>query len=645
MSDSHPGIRSDDRPDGIPRAGDELELSRLFEITNDAFAIASPDGFFRRVNAAWTRLLGWTLEELTTKPFIEFVHPGDREQTLAEFAAIIEQGKQTFGFINRYRHRDGSYRTIEWTASRAPDTGYVYATARDVSERTRADGRLRGVVESAPNAIVLVDRGGAITLVNAQAEALFGYSRGELVGKPIEILVPIRFRDNHPTLRDGFFADPGTRAMGAGRDLHGRHKDGREIPVEVGLNPIDTEEGTLVLGSIIDITGRKAVEAALRAARAEAERANLAKSELLSRMSHELRTPLNAVLGFAQLLEMDTLTKDQLENVHYISRAGRHLLELINEVLDISRIEAGQMTLSPEPVAVADLLTEVMGLIAPLADGRSVTLDASTAGCEVHVLADRQRLRQVLLNLLANAVKYNREGGSVTVACAGVDGDRLRISVIDTGHGIPSDQLDRLFLPFERLGADRSAVEGTGMGLALSKGLIEAMGGRIGVGSELDRGTTFWVEFALVEGPLEAYEHGRRAVAPSVAPSPGRTRKLLHIEDNLSNLKLVERILVHRPDIELISAMRGDLGTKLAREHRPDLILLDLHLPDAPGSKILRRLRSHPETRHIPIVIISADATKTQIARLTDEGAAGYLTKPLDVNAFFKLVDRLLEDR
>jgi len=241
-------------------------------------------------------------------------------------------------------------------------------------------------------------------------------------------------------------------------------------------------------------------------------------------------------------------------------------------------------------------------------------------------------------------VKYNREGGSVRVTCAGVAGDRLRISVTDTGYGIPSDQLARLFRPFERLGSDRSSVEGTGLGLALSKGLVEAMGGSIGVDSELDRGTTFWVEFGLVEGPLETYDRGRRDEEPAVAASTGRTHTVLHIEDNLSNLALVERIVARRPDIELLSAMQGRLGIDLARQHRPDLVLLDLHLPDIPGREVLRRLRSYPETRDTPVVVISADATKTQIARLTAEGVTGYLTKPLDVRAFFELLDSVLRD-
>lgn len=516
--------------------------------------------------------------------------------------------------------------------------------AEDVTGRTRADDRFRRVVESVPNAIIVVDQAGTIKLVNPQTEELFGYSRQELIGKPVEILLPGILRQPHPAHRAGYLSNPTTRAMGRNRDLFGLHKDGREIPVEVGLNPIETEEGTEILASVIDITVRKAAEAALLAARAEAQQANLAKSEFLSRMSHELRTPLNAVLGFAQVLEMDDLTPDQRDSLDHISRAGRHLLQLINEVLDISRIEARQMTFSLEPVGVAELLTEVIGLIAPLAAGRSIMLDTPAAGSDAYVVADRQRLTQVLLNLMANAVKYNRDSGSVAVTCALVEGDRLRIGVSDTGYGIPPGQLDRLFRPFERLGADQSTVEGTGLGLALSKGLIEEMGGTIGVESEVDRGTTFWVELAIAEGPLERYERRQGAGAPVPTAGSGRTRKVLLIEDNLSNLKLIERILARRPNLELLSATKGRLGFELAREHRPDLVLLDLHLPDLPGREVRRLLWSDPETRDIPVVIVSADATLRQIALLTGEGVAGYLTKPLDVAAFFELVDRILGD-
>lgn len=401
--------------------------------------------------------------------------------------------------------------------------------------------------------------------------------------------------------------------------------------------------GTFVFvfnGVMISIIAEAMRRARARAKRAEEEAvaANLAKSEFLSRMSHELRTPLNAILGFSQLLELDSLTPEQAENVSYIAKAGRHLLELIDEILDISRIESGRITISPEPVAVGDLLTELAALVGPLADGRKVSLDATDATCSSHVLADRQRLRQVLLNLLSNAVKYNREGGSVAVRCGPVGADRMRIAVIDTGYGIAPEHLDRLFRPFERLGAEQGAIEGTGMGLALSKGLVEAMGGSIGVDTTLDVGSTFWVELGLVEGPVERYERTRVVGGESPVERPRRV--VLQIEDNLSNQKLVERIVSLRPSYELMTAMQGRLGIELAREHRPDLILLDLHLPDLAGHEVLRLLKAHPDTWAIPVVVVSADATRAQVKRMGEAGVFGYLTKPLDVAEFLAVLDR-----
>jgi PAS domain S-box-containing protein len=603
------------------------------------------------------RILGYTPEEIIGVPswWLDHVAPEDRTRLNEQAAQAGADRAPQWSIDVRFPRRDGAEQWIaavvnpDYDEQGARTGGTVYCW--DITEQRRAQealGRserfLDSVIENLPDMVFVKDaRELRFVRMNRAGEELLGYPREALIGK--------NDYDFFPPEQATFFTAKDREVLQGGRVV-----DIPEEPIDTsrqGQRILHTKKIPLhdaagrpeyLLGISEDVTERKWAEAEVIAARTEAERANLAKSEFLSRMSHELRTPLNAILGFAQLLELDSLSSDQRESVTHIGRAGRHLLELINEVLDISRIETGQMTISPEPVAIADLLGELVALIGPLADGRSITIGATRAGCDVHVLADRQRLKQVLLNLLGNAVKYNREGGSVTVACAVVEGDRLRISVTDTGYGVRPDQLERLFQPFERLGAEGSEVEGTGMGLALSKGLVEAMGGRIGVESELDRGTTFWVELGLVEGPLETYENGRPDEEPSVAPSADRTHKVLHIEDNLSNLTLVERILGRRPDIELLSAMQGQLGIDLARQHRPDVILLDLHLPDTSGREVLRRLRTYPETRDTPVVIVSADATKTQIARLTADGATGYLTKPLDVKAFIELIDTVLGD-
>jgi PAS domain S-box-containing protein len=402
---------------------------------------------------------------------------------------------------------------------------------------------------------------------------------------------------------------------------------------------------TAVLGYILDVDDRRRAEDAQREAQERAEAANRAKDEFLSRMSHELRTPLNAVLGFGQLLELEPLTEGQDESVGQILKSRRHLLGLINEVLDISRIEAGNLSLSPEPVLVSDLVQDAVDLITPAANERGIqlVLDRS-AICDRHVFADRQRAKQILLNLLSNAVKYNQPEGSVRVSCDQPVETRLRISVTDTGRGISAERLDLVFAPFERLDAEDTGEEGTGIGLTLSKRLAETMDGRLEVESTVGAGSTFTLELPQVEGPVERFERldgDRRHEIAEVAQGTSRY-VVLHIEDNLSNLRLVERILSKRPDIEVVAAMQGSLGLELAREHRPGLVLLDLHLPDMGGDEVLQRLRDDPATASIPVVMVSADATRNQVGRLLSAGATAYLTKPIEVRELLRLLDETL---
>ena len=387
-----------------------------------------------------------------------------------------------------------------------------------------------------------------------------------------------------------------------------------------------------MFGTVQDVTERKLVD--------EVKRASKAKSEFLSRMSHELRTPLNAILGFGQLLERQKPTEVQRKRVGYILSAGKHLLDLINEVLDISRIEAGRMQLSLEPVCVADALEETLDLMRPLATERSIQLSASAdIDAGVHVLADRQRFKQVLVNLLNNAVKYTPFFGGVAVSYHVPGNEKVRVLVSDTGPGIPAEKLARLFTPFERLGAEQSAIEGTGLGLALSQRLMDAMGGSIGVESAVGKGSTFWIELPLAKSPLERFPRDGAANGARQPSSEPASRSILYIEDNLSNLALIEQMLAERPGTALLTCMQGKVGLDLARQHTPDLILLDLHLPDLPGWDVLSQLKADSTTRHIPVVVISADATKRQMNRLMSAGAAHYLTKPLDVNKFFQVLD------
>jgi signal transduction histidine kinase/ActR/RegA family two-component response regulator len=403
----------------------------------------------------------------------------------------------------------------------------------------------------------------------------------------------------------------------------------------------------LVMGAIIvrlktSLEHDRAKEEAERA-KQEADRANRAKSEFLSRMSHELRTPLNAILGFGQLLQLSDLTERQREGVDQVLRGGRHLLGLINEVLDISRIETGSLALSREAVNAYELLKETIDLIRPLAAERELRIEAPSAeGCSCTVKADRQRLRQALLNLASNAVKYNRHGGSISFTCDPASDGLVRILVRDTGPGVPTDKLHRLFVPFDRLGAEQTDIQGTGMGLALSKRLLEAMGGTLTAHSVEGQGSTFIVELARTVDPLE---HLRLSALPAPLQDlgSGSERTVLYVEDNPSNLRLVERLLGQRGGVRLLTATRGDAVQGLARQHRPDLILLDQHLPDLGGEEVLRRLQADPDTAAVPVVMVSADATAGQIERLLAAGARQCLTKPLDAARFLEVVDQLLQ--
>ena len=540
----------------------------------------------------------------------------------------------------------------------------------EMYERQLADEALRQsnerfhtIIEAAPNALLLVNAAGRITFLNSQAERIFGYPREELLGKSIEMLIPPEFRQDHPHKRAAYSGSPTTRDMGVGRDIFGLRKDGTTVPVEIGLNPINMQEGQHILASIIDITERKRAEHALKhlneeleqrveqrtalllAAKEEAERANQAKSEFLSRMSHELRTPMNAILGFSQILETDTqtpLSPDQHESVKEILHAGNHLLELINEVLDLARIESGRIDLSLEPVEVAPLLEECVTLLQPLANEHQITLAADLSN-HVRVQADHIRLRQIILNLLSNAIKYNREAGRVDIHCNASGADRVRIAFHDTGRGIPPESLQLLFKPFERMESAYDAIEGTGIGLAISKRLTDAMNGTIGVESEAGKGSIFWVEFPLAASEPSLPE----SVAEMKRTQFNRTdaHTLLYIEDNPANLRLVQKIIATHTDLLLLDAASAELGLEIAASQKPDIILLDINLPGMGGFEALQHLKENPVTRAIPVIAITANAMPKDVAQGIAAGFTDYLTKPLEIPRLLALLDSLLNQR
>jgi PAS domain S-box-containing protein len=507
----------------------------------------------------------------------------------------------------------------------------VSSEANSELDLRRSVRRLQDIVDNSAALVYVKDTDGRYLLVNQHFEREFGLSRQQVLGRTDFELFPEDAATGY-TSNDRRVRETG-RAIEVEELAHG--EEGRYLSIKF---PMTDESGRLygVGGISTDITDRKRAEAAAQKAKEEAERANRAKSEFLSRMSHELRTPLNAILGFAQLLQLDDLPGESAASVDRILRAGRHLLVLINEVLEITRLEAPGQHVSVEPVHACEPLQEALELVRPLALEHDVELLVDLhRGLYEFVLADYQRLKQVLLNVLTNAIKYNRRGGIVRVSFRRSDGG-LRYRIIDTGPGIQPQDLERLFVPFERLGATSSQIEGTGLGLALSRSLVEAMGGRIDVEHTApSEGSTFYVELPLAEPPADpsTLTFDRSALTLLDGCDLGRAT-VLSIEDNLSNFDLVQGILRRVGEIDLIPAMQGQLGLELAARHQPDVILLDLHLPDIAGDEVLRRLRADSRTREIPVVVLSADAIPTQVERLRGAGIVDYVTKPIEIERF-----------
>jgi len=513
-----------------------------------------------------------------------------------------------------------------------------------------SEERFRLLFDASPDAIFLIDPHNPdplwpIVNCNQAAGYMNGYAREELIGQSIDNLnLKKGNREDFSVVLENLRREVVVRGVEAGH----LHKDGHTFPIEYSTTLIRVGDRELVLGIDRDITERKQAEEALNRAKDAAEVASRAKSEFLSRMSHELRTPMNAILGFAQLLDMsrkEPLTPNQKERIRQIVKGGQHLLDLINEILDISRIEANRVQISPEPVSIQESIQEALDLTIPLAIKRDIQIVTKLGRLDANpfVMADRQRFKQVLLNLLGNAVKYNHDAGSVIITCQQIPANRWRISIIDTGSGIAPENIARLFIPFERLNADQPYVEGTGLGLVLAKRLIELMHGQIGVESILGRGSTFWIELPMAESQVAHLQRtGGTRELPVLAIN---ARTILYVEDNVANYELIQQVLVDYSQIKLLWAADHKTGIELARRHLPNLILLDLHLGDANGAEVLRQLKQDPQTAEIPVVIVSADATSGQHERLKSLGAHAYLTKPLDVRQFVHLVEDLLGEK
>ena len=513
---------------------------------------------------------------------------------------------------------------------------------RGLFERLRAgEERFGSITRSANEAILSANSLGLVLSWNPSAQRIFGYKAREILGKPLTVLIPERYRQSH---EEGFkrVCDGGKpKIVGKTVQLFGLRKDGTEFPLDLSLSSWESGGELFFAATMRDITERKETEAALKHAKDEADLANKAKSEFLSSMSHELRTPLNAILGFGQLLQFnpkEPLTESQGSSVDLILKGGNHLLELINDILDLARIEAGKVNFSIESIEVSAVIGECLSLVSSMAErkGVSVEIVKTEAGSGLFE-TDFTRIKQVMLNLLSNAIKYNRDDGKVTIRIDDTGTGFQRISVIDTGFGIPPESQGDLFKPFNRLGAEKTGIEGTGIGLVVCKQLVESMHGKIGMESKDGAGSTFWFEMpssAIQQNRLEdaLADETETATAPPESASPKEGMGLmLYVEDNPSNLHLMEMIVSRVDDLTLISAHTAELGIELSRSRRPDIIILDINLPGMDGYQALKKLKEYEETKDIPVLALSAAATRRDVEKGAAAGFARYMTKPMQV--------------
>jgi PAS domain S-box-containing protein len=632
----------------------ELETLEFALDQHAIVSMADAAGDITYVNNKFCHVSGFAREELLGKNH-RLVKSGAHDQDLYDqLWATIASGRVWHGELQN-RKKDGTPYWVETTIVPVLDDFGVpqrYVSIRtEITRLKQAEAALRTSEERLQRSQSYANIGtwdwdittGELYW-SERIAPLFGGPQGHLETTYESFLNAV-----HPDDRQ-YVIDSVDACVGQGAQYDIEHRvvwpDGTVHWVKESGNVVRAADGTPLhmLGVVQDITRRKLAEEELILAREEAERANRAKSEFLSSMSHELRTPMNVILGFGQLLEADTATPlapSQKEDVQQILKAGGHLLTLINEVLDLARIESGKIDLSIESVCAADVLQECTDLVEPLARQRGIRIVNEVAAF-FNVQADRTRLRQALINLLSNAVKYNRENGTIRCAAWRTPEGLVRIGISDTGVGLTAAQQQGLFQAFNRLGAENSAVEGTGIGLALTRDLVELMGGKVGVESVVGEGSTFWIELHAGQEPVA---QAAAASKDGAAASPGAVQKtVLYVEDNPANLRLVAQILSRHPDIHLITAHTAELGLELACARRPQLMILDLNLPGMNGYELCAQLRLFDETRNIPCMALSANALPKDFERGLAAGFRRYLTKPLQVEEFVRAVQQFLAD-
>jgi len=621
-----------------------LNYETFFNTIDDFLFVLNKQGNIIHTNNRVINGLEYSIEELLDQSVL-MVHPPERREEAGRIVGEMLAGTADFCPVPLIS-KTGHYIPVETRVNPGFWNGkpVIFGVSKDVTKIELSEQKFSSAFQSnsAMMSISSFEEGKYIDVNKAFSE-IMGYSRDEIIGSTNELL--------------GIYIDPEIRQNIISRIKQDIQVHDEEVLMQTKSGEIKTglvSTDTIYIGNerctlsvAVDITARKIAEEELKKARLEAEKANLSKSEFLSRMSHELRTPMNSILGFAQLMEMSLVNPAQKERLNHILNSGNHLLKLINEVLDISGIEAGKLTLISEPGQLIEIINEVIDAIQVIANRKNITLELiDSPSNNLFIQADLLRVKQVLLNLIANAINYNKEAGFVKISTELISTEipgssKLRISIHDSGIGIKAENISKLFQPFERIGADESETEGTGLGLAIVMKLTKAMGGTVGVESELGVGSTFWIELPQNTNQPSVIRNKEVADKQNALPEDTVFSTVLYIEDNTSNIALVKEILdEYKSSVQLETSMYGKQALSLAKRHKPDLILLDLDLPDIKGSEVLEKLLADPQTKSIPVVIVSADAMSYQIEKLKKAGATDYLTKPIDVIQFLKIINQ-----
>ena len=620
----------------------------FFNTIDDFLFVLDEQGNIIHTNKTVIDRLEYSVEELNRQSVL-MVHPEEHRAEAGRIVGEMLAGTADFCPVPLIT-KSGNYVPVETRVKPGYWDGksVIFGVSKDISKIKLSEEKFSKAFQS--NAALMAISGfedGMFKDVNETFLKTLGFSRDEIIGKTSNSLN--LFPDH--AIRNNIARKIKEKVAIRDVEVEVLKKDGSLMTGLFSADLILIGNDLCFLTMMVDITDRIRAEEEIRQARAAAEKADLSKSEFLSRMSHELRTPLNSILGFAQLLDMAELNPGQKKGVGHIMRSGKHLLKMINEVLEISRIEAGRLSLNLEPIQIKSVIGEMLDTVQPLAEKRNIVLKmVTTSANQLYVTADRQLVNQVLLNLLNNGIKYNNEGGSVSVStvqmpvdCAGIT--YVRINISDSGKGISEKNLSKVFNPFERIGAEISETEGSGLGLAVAKKLIDNMGGNIGVESEPGVGSTFWIELPLCDPPKVLNEKSEDITVVESGFAT-KTGTILYIEDDISNIELVEEIIGNQcPGIRLITKMNGEKVVDITMEYEPDLILLDLNLPGIPGAEILKLLLDEEETRTIPVVIVSADAMPQQVEKMLNAGARRFLTKPLNVIEFLKVIDEYVIGR